>query len=60
MANIRRWVGECLRKKKMRESHANKVIERAKAEGTELRKYFCPHCYSWHVTRMKAGVFRRE
>lgn len=49
--SVKTWHGECMRKKKLRESWANQIIERAKGEGTELFKYYCNHCQNWHVTR---------
>lgn len=48
---IRRWVGECLRKKKMSEEIANAVVKRAAKEGAFLRAYYCPHCTRFHVTK---------
>lgn len=54
---IKRFHGECLRKKKLREEWANGIIRRAGKEGTSLRKYWCPHCLYWHVTRMNEKDF---
>ena len=51
MTEVDVWVKSCLRKKKMLENHADKVITRAKKEGTTLYKYSCPHCFHWHVTK---------
>lgn len=42
------WEKTCLRKVKMTDEHADLVITGAKP-GT-LRKYYCPHCFGWHVT----------
>ena len=53
MSTVKTWVGECLRKKRLSSGVADKVIERAKKEGTELYKYHCPHCDGWHITKMK-------
>lgn len=49
--SIKEWYGECMRKKKLRESWANDIIARAVKEGNKLFKYYCPHCQHWHVTR---------
>jgi hypothetical protein len=49
--SIKKWFGECLRKKKLKEAWADNIIARAAAEGAFLRKYFCPHCSSWHVSK---------
>lgn len=48
---IRDWVGECLRKKKLRKDWAENIIQRAKKEGTDLYSYYCPHCTKYHVTK---------
>lgn len=48
---VESWNRSCLRKKRMSEKIANKVIDRAiKETGTKLRKYYCIHCLGWHVT----------
>lgn len=46
-----RWVGECLRKKPLKEEWCDNIIKAAKADGITLYKYACPHCARWHVTR---------
>ena len=51
--SITKWVGECLRKKRLNDNIADEVIARAKKEGTALYKYHCPHCDGWHITKMK-------
>ncbi len=51
--HINKWVGECLRKTKLLEDYADKIIKQAKSEGTVLYKYSCPHCFNWHVTKKK-------
>lgn len=51
MSNIKQWVGECMRKKKLRERWANRIIEKAAQEGHKLYKYYCNHCQWWHVTK---------
>lgn len=48
---IKQWYGECMRKKRLRESWADSVISRAAKDGNKLFKYYCPHCQHWHVTR---------
>lgn len=45
---IEEWVKTCLRKKKLKESWADDIIKRAKIP---LRKYYCPHCEGWHITK---------
>lgn len=54
-SRVRRWVGQCLRKVRMSEGHASAVIRRAKEGGQVLYKYRCPHCQSWHVTKLPQG-----
>lgn len=49
---IKRWRGECMRKKRLRKEWADNIIERAAKQGNELRKYYCPHCQHWHVSSM--------
>lgn len=49
--SVAKFVGQCLRKKRMRECHADSVIKRAAKGGTKLFKYFCPYCSGWHVTK---------
>lgn len=53
--HIRRFHGECLRKKKLSENYAVNVINRAKKEGSTLFKYYCNHCQHWHVTKDSRG-----
>jgi hypothetical protein len=48
MNSIDIWVKSCLRKKKLKEKWADDIINRAK---TPLRKYKCPHCDHWHITK---------
>jgi len=47
------FVGQCLRKKPLREEWANRIIKEAKKTGTTLYKYLCPHCGRFHVTKRK-------
>jgi len=49
MNAIDEWVKTCLRKKKLTERYADEVIERAKP--AKLYKYYCPHCFAWHITK---------
>lgn len=56
MADIKRWHGECIRKKKLTEKQANQVIDRAGKEGTKLYKYSCNHCFQWHITKRLKGT----
>jgi len=50
MNRVDEWVKTCLRKKKLSEYHADEIIKRAKIE---LRKYYCPHCFYWYITKKK-------
>ena len=52
MEKFSEWAKTCLRKKKMSESISKKLVSRVnKDEGFEkLRSYYCPHCFSYHVT----------
>ena len=50
MTEIIKMYNMCLRKKKLAESHADAVVERS---GFVLRKYLCPYCGNWHVTKQK-------
>lgn len=59
MNSIKSWIGECVRKKKLKESWANDIIGRAKKEGTTLFKYYCNHCQHWHVTKRQKWNERR-
>lgn len=49
--SAKQFHGECLRKKKLKESWANNIINRAKNEGNNLFKYYCNHCQHWHITK---------
>lgn len=53
MDKIDEWVKTCLHKKKLREKWSNDIIKRAESEGNYLRKYYCFHCFHWHVTSKK-------
>ena len=48
MEKIDEWVKTCLRKKKLKESWADSIISKS---SIPLRKYYCPHCFSWHITK---------
>lgn len=48
--SIEEWTKTCLRKKRLSCDYADKVIERAKTEGKNLYKYYCPHCFHYHIT----------
>lgn len=41
----------CLRKKRLSEAIADKIIKKAKSEGSNLYKYYCPYCFCWHLTK---------
>lgn len=47
MKKIDEWLKTCLKKKKLKEEWADSIIEKA---DIKLRKYYCPHCFAWHVT----------
>lgn len=46
--DIEIWVKSCLRKKKLQEFMADDIIKKA---DIPLRKYHCPHCFHWHITK---------
>lgn len=48
MNKFKEWERTCLRKKKLQEWQANDIIKRAEIP---LRKYKCPHCDHWHITK---------
>ena len=43
---LERLVRTCLRKKKVSQKRANKII----ALSPYMRKYYCMECYGWHLT----------
>lgn len=45
---ISTWAKSCLRKKKLKEIWADNIINKAEIP---LRKYFCPHCGGFHLTK---------
>lgn len=49
----KKWVGECLRKKKLKLGWADNIIDKAAIEGNKLYKYYCMHCGFYHVTKME-------
>jgi len=52
MEKFKEWEKTCLNKSRMSEGYADALIKKVKTEkGITLRKYFCPHCFGWHVTR---------
>ena len=50
---LEKWIGECLRKKKLRIEWADRIIKEAAEEGTKLYKYRCPNCQKWHLTKQE-------
>jgi len=50
MKKIDEWVKTCLHKKKLKESWADNIIKRALKDNKVLYKYYCPHCFGWHLT----------
>lgn len=48
--NAEKWVRMCLRKKKLSQGTADIIIEKATIP---LKKYYCPHCFNWHLTKDK-------
>jgi hypothetical protein len=54
MKRVDEWVKSCLHKTRLSEGHADEIIARvAKEENLTLYKYYCPHCFGWHLTRKK-------
>lgn len=51
MENIAEWVKTCLHKSRLSEGRANVIIEEAKKDHKILFKYYCPHCFGWHLTK---------
>jgi hypothetical protein len=48
MEKVNEWVRTCLHKSRLSESIADKIIAKAK---DKLYKYYCPHCFGWHLTK---------
>lgn len=48
MTETERWNKTCLKKAKLTEKTANKIISMSKVK---LYKYRCPYCFGWHLTR---------
>ena len=45
---------ECIRKEKLTNSAANKIIKKTCVRtGKLLYTYLCPHCRMWHLTHIK-------
>jgi hypothetical protein len=57
MERIKEWVSMCLRKKRLREEWADAIIKRA---DIPLRKYYCPHCFAWHITKQNETINKEE
>ena len=53
MDKYKKWERTCLRKTKLEEGWADDIVKRAEKEGNYLRKYYCPHCFWFHVTKKK-------
>jgi len=53
MDKYEEWAKTCLEKIKLEQKWADDIIKRAEGEGAYLRKYFCPHCAWFHVTKKK-------
>jgi hypothetical protein len=51
MEKIGEWVRTCLHKCRLSEDRANFIIEEAKKDKKILYKYYCPHCFGWHLTK---------
>lgn len=51
--NIKDWVRSCLQKKKLSEGCADIIIEKANKENKKLYKYYCKHCFGWHLTKQQ-------
>ncbi len=48
MEKTTEWTKTCLRKKRLKESWADDIIKKATIQ---LRKYYCLHCFGWHITK---------
>ena len=51
MNKIDTWLKSCLHKKRLSEGYADKIIQKAEKDGIVLHKYYCPHCFGWHLTK---------
>lgn len=51
LGSTEEWIKTCLHKKRLSNSVADKIIEKAKQDNKELFKYYCPHCYGYHLTK---------
>jgi len=51
MEKVAEWVKTCLNKSRLSEGRANCIIEEAKKDKKTLYKYYCPHCFGWHLTK---------
>ena len=52
MNMIDEWVKTCLHKNKYTEEEADWIIKKKKKD-IRLYKYYCPHCFGWHLTKKK-------
>ena len=51
MEKTAEWVKTCLHKARLSEGKANVIINKAKEDKNILFKYYCPHCFGWHLTK---------
>lgn len=51
MEKFDEWVRTCLHKSRLSEYKANRIIKEAKEEKVILYKYYCPHCFGFHLTK---------
>jgi len=53
MQSTDEWIKTCIKKKRYStEDFADTVIKKVLQErGTQLHRYYCPHCFGWHLTK---------
>lgn len=51
------WAGECMRKSKLKESWADRIILKEKRENNKtMHKYYCCHCQHWHISSIDKRI----
>ena len=51
MEKFQEWARTCLHKARLSDYRADQIIEEAKKDKKELFKYYCPHCFGYHLTK---------
>ena len=51
MEKMTEWLRTCLHKCRLSEFKANRIINEAKKDDKTLYKYYCPHCFGYHLTK---------